>query len=205
MIERVSSRPLSALERRRGKRIAHGDPRRSVEELRQGAWSRSPWIGRPCPSPSLSKIVFDYLLSSNPSMPWPAPTLAPAAPRHRLTTDERQREIVATVLALARERGPDAITTQAIADRMGVTQGAAVPALPRQTGDLARGLCLGARIARRGNRGGGGEGGLAAGQDRAGVPCPCGLHRGEPRAFHASCSTRCSTRETRRCAPRCAR
>jgi AcrR family transcriptional regulator len=31
---------------------------------------------------------------------------------------------VATVLALARERGPDAITTQAIADRIGVTQGA---------------------------------------------------------------------------------
>ena len=44
--------------------------------------------------------------------------------RHRLTTDARQREIVATVLALARERGPDAITTQAIADRMGLTQGA---------------------------------------------------------------------------------
>jgi len=47
-----------------------------------------------------------------------------AAPRHRLSTEVRQREIVATVLALARERGPDAITTQAIADRMGVTQGA---------------------------------------------------------------------------------
>lgn len=41
-----------------------------------------------------------------------------------MPTDERQREIVAAVLALARERGPDAITTQAIADRMGVTQGA---------------------------------------------------------------------------------
>lgn len=49
---------------------------------------------------------------------------APAATRQRLTTDARQREIVATVLALACERGPDAITTQAIADRMGVTQGA---------------------------------------------------------------------------------
>ena len=49
---------------------------------------------------------------------------ARAAPRQRLLTDERQREIVATVLALARERGPDAITTQAIADRMGLTQGA---------------------------------------------------------------------------------
>ncbi len=42
----------------------------------------------------------------------------------RLKADERQREIVAAVLALACERGPDAITTQAIADRVGVTQGA---------------------------------------------------------------------------------
>ncbi len=47
----------------------------------------------------------------------------PAA-RQRLMSDERQREIVVAVLALARERGPDAITTQAIADRIGVTQGA---------------------------------------------------------------------------------
>jgi TetR/AcrR family transcriptional regulator len=54
----------------------------------------------------------------------PETTLAPAMPRHRLTTDQRQREIVGAVLALARERGPEAITTQAIADRMGVTQGA---------------------------------------------------------------------------------
>lgn len=46
------------------------------------------------------------------------------ASRQRLSSDERQREIVAAVLALARERGPDAITTQAIADRIGVTQGA---------------------------------------------------------------------------------
>ncbi len=45
-------------------------------------------------------------------------------PRQRLMSDERQREIVAAVLALARARGPDAITTQAIADRIGVTQGA---------------------------------------------------------------------------------
>lgn len=53
-----------------------------------------------------------------------APTAVQAVPRRRLTTGERQREIVAAVLALARERGPDAITTQAIADRIGVTQGA---------------------------------------------------------------------------------
>ncbi|GMU73549.1 MAG: TetR/AcrR family transcriptional regulator [Burkholderiales bacterium] len=51
-------------------------------------------------------------------------TAVRAVPRHRLPTDERRREIVTTVLALARERGPDAITTQAIADRIGVTQGA---------------------------------------------------------------------------------
>ena len=54
----------------------------------------------------------------------PAPIRTAAAPRHRLTTEARQRAIVASVLALARERGPDAITTQAIADRMGLTQGA---------------------------------------------------------------------------------
>jgi len=54
----------------------------------------------------------------------PESSPAPATSRHRLSTEARQREIVATVLALARERGPDAITTQAIADRMGVTQGA---------------------------------------------------------------------------------
>jgi TetR/AcrR family transcriptional regulator len=53
-----------------------------------------------------------------------AATAVLPAPRHRLSTGQRQREIVATVLALARERGPEAITTQAIADRMGVTQGA---------------------------------------------------------------------------------
>lgn len=42
----------------------------------------------------------------------------------RLKSDERRRETVAAVLALAREQGPDAITTHAIARRMGVTQGA---------------------------------------------------------------------------------
>ena len=52
------------------------------------------------------------------------PQSARTAPRQRLMTEERQREIVGAVLALARERGPDAITTQAIADRIGVTQGA---------------------------------------------------------------------------------
>lgn len=52
------------------------------------------------------------------------PTSTRTVPRQRHLTDARQREIVAAVLALARERGPDAITTQAIAERIGVTQGA---------------------------------------------------------------------------------
>ena len=53
-----------------------------------------------------------------------AGTSPPAGPRRRHTGEERRQEIVAAVLALAREQGPDAITTQAIADRIGVTQGA---------------------------------------------------------------------------------
>lgn len=56
--------------------------------------------------------------------PDPALDRASTTQRHRLPTEARRREIVAAVLALARERGPEAITTQAIADRMGVTQGA---------------------------------------------------------------------------------
>ena len=46
----------------------------------------------------------------------------PRAPR--LSNSDRRREIVEAVLELARERGPDAITTHAIAERIGVTQGA---------------------------------------------------------------------------------
>src|SRR5689334_12304628 len=42
----------------------------------------------------------------------------------RLPSDQRRLDIVQAVLELAGERGPDAITTQAIAERMGVTQGA---------------------------------------------------------------------------------
>ena len=47
----------------------------------------------------------------------------PARARRRSNVD-RRREIVEAVVALARERGPDAITTHAIAARIGVTQGA---------------------------------------------------------------------------------
>lgn len=46
----------------------------------------------------------------------------PRAPR--LSNSDRRREIVEAVLELARERGPDAITTHAIAERIAVTQGA---------------------------------------------------------------------------------
>ena len=65
-------------------------------------------------------------------MPAPIPdsSPAPATPRQRLSTEARQREIVGAVLALARERGPEAITTQAIADRMGLTQGAVFRPFP---------------------------------------------------------------------------
>ncbi len=70
------------------------------------------------------KLVYNYLLATHETDAMDASTAPPAAPRHRMKTDERQREIVAAVLSLARERGPDSITTQAIADRIGVTQGA---------------------------------------------------------------------------------
>jgi AcrR family transcriptional regulator len=49
-----------------------------------------------------------------------------------LSSGERQEEIVAAVLALARDRGPDAITTQAIADHIGVTQGAVFRHFPNR-------------------------------------------------------------------------
>ncbi|MBK6554307.1 MAG: TetR family transcriptional regulator [Rhodocyclaceae bacterium] len=44
--------------------------------------------------------------------------------RQRLSGDERRQETVAAVVALARDHGPEGITTQALADRIGVTHGA---------------------------------------------------------------------------------
>lgn len=44
--------------------------------------------------------------------------------RRRLPSSARRAEIVAAVLELARERGPESITTQAIADRVALTHGA---------------------------------------------------------------------------------
>lgn len=73
--------------------------------------------------------------TSSPAHAAPGQALpqAAAAPRRRLKSNERQREIVAAVLALAREHGPDAITTQSIADRIGVTQGAIFRHFPDKT------------------------------------------------------------------------
>jgi AcrR family transcriptional regulator len=44
--------------------------------------------------------------------------------RQRLSSDERRQETVAAVIDLARDNGPEGITTHAIADRIGVTHGA---------------------------------------------------------------------------------
>ena len=44
--------------------------------------------------------------------------------RTRLPASERREEVVAAVIELAREHGPEGITTQAIAARIGVTHGA---------------------------------------------------------------------------------
>ena len=53
----------------------------------------------------------------------PIPPLPPEK-RKRLSGDERRSETVAAVVDLARLHGPDAITAQIIADRIGITQGA---------------------------------------------------------------------------------
>lgn len=58
-------------------------------------------------------------------MPQPAlPEIAAEPRRKRLPTAERQEEIVAAVLQLSAEIGPGRVTTQAIAERVGVTHGA---------------------------------------------------------------------------------
>jgi AcrR family transcriptional regulator len=45
-------------------------------------------------------------------------------PRIRHSAEERRQEAVSAVIDLARERSPEGITTQAIAERIGVTHGA---------------------------------------------------------------------------------
>jgi len=53
-------------------------------------------------------------------------------PTIRRRTEARQQEIVLTVLALAAEQGVDAITTLAIAQHMGLTQGAVFRHFPNK-------------------------------------------------------------------------
>jgi TetR/AcrR family transcriptional regulator len=57
---------------------------------------------------------------------------APVHPATRRSSEDRQQEIVLTVLTLAQERGVDAITTQAIAEHMGLTQGAVFRHFPNK-------------------------------------------------------------------------
>ena len=45
-------------------------------------------------------------------------------PRKRLGADERREEIIRVTLELAAKQGPDDVTTQDMAEAMGVTQGA---------------------------------------------------------------------------------
>ncbi len=128
----------------------------------------------------------------------------PSAPRQRLSTDERQREIVATVLALARERGPEAITTQAIADRMGVTQGALFRHFPDKEAIWlavfawvreSLGAVFAAAVA---------DGATPLGKIERHSSRTWPSSRRIP-ASPASCSTSCSTRAIHRYAPKCAR
>ncbi len=57
---------------------------------------------------------------------------APIHSATRRSTEIRQQEIVLTVLALAEERGVEAITTLAIAEHMGLTQGAVFRHFPNK-------------------------------------------------------------------------
>ncbi|MGQ9862037.1 MAG: TetR/AcrR family transcriptional regulator [Thiobacillaceae bacterium] len=53
-------------------------------------------------------------------------------PTPRRSSEDRQREIVLAVLALAEARGVEAVTTQAIAQHMGLTQGAVFRHFPNK-------------------------------------------------------------------------
>lgn len=62
-----------------------------------------------------------------------SPTVeAPSRRATRRSSGDRQQEIVLTVLALAQARGVEAITTQAIAEHMGLTQGAVFRHFPNK-------------------------------------------------------------------------
>lgn len=59
------------------------------------------------------------------------PVLLPQ-PTLRRSSEDRQQEIVLAVLALAEARGVEAVTTQAIAEHMGLTQGAVFRHFPNK-------------------------------------------------------------------------
>jgi AcrR family transcriptional regulator len=62
----------------------------------------------------------------------PLPTESPSPSSPRRSTEVRRQEVVLTVLTLAGEIGVAAITTQAIAERMGLTQGAVFRHFPNK-------------------------------------------------------------------------
>ena len=63
----------------------------------------------------------------------------------RLPTEERQAEIVAAALRLARDSSPALITTTDIASAIGVTQGAVFKHFPDQGRHLGGGGAVGPR------------------------------------------------------------
>lgn len=69
-------------------------------------------------------------------------------PKH-LPADERRAATVEAVVDLAAEQNPSDITTAAIAQGMGLTQGGAVPPLPEQGCHLGGGHVLGGRALAR--------------------------------------------------------
>ncbi|MBM9531709.1 TetR family transcriptional regulator, partial [Desulfoprunum benzoelyticum] len=56
---------------------------------------------------------------------------------HHLPAEERRAVIVQTVIELAAEQNPNGITTAAIAERMGLTQGALFRHFPNKAAVLA--------------------------------------------------------------------
>jgi hypothetical protein len=72
---------------------------------------------------------------------------AAGSPRQRFSTEERQDEIVRAAVDLAGTQGVDNVTTQDIAEVVGVTRGSNLPAFSQQGHHMDRGRPLGARTA----------------------------------------------------------
>src|SRR5579863_8614169 len=65
----------------------------------------------------VSELLITHFVERLSVMPTSAATV-----HHRLPADSRKQQIVETALDLVAERGADAVTTQAIADAIGVSQ-----------------------------------------------------------------------------------